>query len=250
MKALVLAGGRGRRLEGHTAERPKCMLPFAGRPLIQYSLDNCVRTRPDEIVIVVGYLAEQIVNEFGTDYQGVRIRYAIQHEQKGLVHAIETATPFLGCADFMLFLADEILCDPDHAGMLERYRAGDVFGLCGVTQPEDPEHVRATYAVLEDQDGRILRLVEKPRRAINRLQGTGNVLFSHGLLGYITATPIHALRNERELPDLIQCAIDDGLVVKSYPIGGRYINLNTPHDIARAERELAGQSVGPQGPPA
>jgi UDP-N-acetylglucosamine diphosphorylase / glucose-1-phosphate thymidylyltransferase / UDP-N-acetylgalactosamine diphosphorylase / glucosamine-1-phosphate N-acetyltransferase / galactosamine-1-phosphate N-acetyltransferase len=238
MKALILAGGRGRRLEGHTADRPKCLLPFAGQPLIQYSLDNCVRTHPDEIVLVVGYLADQIVNEYGTDYRGVRVRYAIQYEQRGLVHAIETAIPCLGDADFMLFLADEILRDPDHVGMLERYRAGEVFGLCGVTQPENPEQVRATYAVLEDQDGRILRLVEKPRRAVNRMQGTGNILFNHALLGYIASTPIHPLRNERELPDLIQCAIDDGHIVKSYPIGGRYINMNTPDDIAHAEREL------------
>lgn len=244
MKALILAGGRGKRLEGHTVDRPKCLLPFAGRPLIEYSLDSCVRTGPEEIVVVVGYLAEQIVNEYGTDYRGVRIRYAIQREQKGLVHAMETAIPFLAGADFMLFLADEILCDPDHTGMLERYNAGDVFGLCGVTKPEVPDHVRATYAVLGDQDGRILRLVEKPRRAINEVQGTGNILFRHALLGYIESTPIHPLRSERELPDLIQCAIDDGHIVKSYPVGGRYINMNTPDDIARAERELFAHATG------
>jgi NDP-sugar pyrophosphorylase family protein len=238
MKALVLAGGRGRRLEEHTAERAKCMLEFAGKPLIEYSLENCVRIAPSEIVIVVGYLAEQIVNHYGNSYRGVRVKYAIQREQRGLVHAIETASPFLDRADFMLFLADEILVDPNHVAMLDRYRAGDVFGLCGVTTPDDPEAVRATYAVLEDQDGRILRLVEKPRRAVNQLQGTGNVLFSHRILDYIQWTPIHQLRNEKELPDLIQCAIDDGLIVKSFPVGGRYINMNTPADIEHAEHAL------------
>lgn len=247
MKALVLAGGRGRRLEGHTGDQPKCLLRFADRPLIQYSLDHCVRIQPEEIVIVVGYLAEQVVNEYGTSYGGVRIRYAIQREQRGLVHAIETAAPLLDGSDFMLFLADEILLDPNHVAMLERYRAGDVFGLCGVTVAADPADVRNTYSVLEDQDGRILRLIEKPRRPVNKYQGTGNILFNRALLDYIQWTPIHQLRNEKELPDLIQCAIDDGLVVKSFLAGGRYINMNTPEDIVRAERELVGLRGGHAG---
>lgn len=246
MKALVLAGGRGRRLEGHSAERNKCMLEFAGRPLIEHSLDNAVRIAPDEIVVVVGYLAEQVINHFGTSHRGVRIRYAIQREQKGLVHAIETAAPFIGGADFMLFLADEILLEPNHAAMLERYRRDDVFGLCGITYPEDRQAVTNTYAVLEDQQGRILRLIEKPRRALNECQGTGNILFNNRILEYIERTPINQGRNERELPDLIQCAIDDGHIVRSFLIGGRYININTPDHLAEAERDfgMAGVGVG------
>lgn len=238
MKALVLAGGRGRRLEARSAERNKCMLEFAGRPLIEYSLDHCASIAPDEIVIVVGYLAEQIINHYGNAYRGIRIRYAIQREQKGLVHAIETAAPFLGQSDFMLFLADEILLEPNHAAMLERYRRGDVFGLCGVTFPADPRAVTNTYAVLEDQEGRILRLIEKPRRPLNDCQGTGNILFHHGILDYLARTPINQGRNERELPDLIQCAIDDGHIVRSFVVGGRYININTPAQVVEAETEL------------
>jgi dTDP-glucose pyrophosphorylase len=243
MKALVLAGGRGKRLEEHSAERNKCMLEFAGRPLIEHSLDNAVRIAPEEIVIVVGYLAEQVINHYGTSYRGVRIRYAIQREQHGLVHAIETAAPFLAASDFMLFLADEVLLDPNHAAMLERYQRDDVFALCGVTFPEDKQAVTNTYAVLEDQRGRILRLIEKPRRPLNECQGTGNILFNNRILEYLVRTPINQGRNERELPDLIQCAIDDGHIVQSFVIGGRYININTPAHVAEAEREL-GVRVG------
>jgi dTDP-glucose pyrophosphorylase len=244
MKALVLAGGRGRRLEGHSAECNKCMLEFAGRPLIEHSLDNAVRLVPEEIVIVVGYLAEQVINHFGTSYRGVRVRYAIQREQKGLVHAIETAAPFIGTSDFMLFLADEILLEPNHAAMLDRYNRDDVFALCGVTFPRDRDAVTNTYAVLEDQEGRILRLIEKPRRALNDCQGTGNILFHNRILEYLQRTPINQGRNERELPDLIQCAIDDGHIVRSFTIGGRYININTPDHVAEAEREFGPVGVG------
>jgi dTDP-glucose pyrophosphorylase len=238
MKALILAGGRGKRLEAHSAERNKCMIEFAGKPLIEWSFENCIRIAPDEIVIVVGYLAEQIINHYGNSYRGVRIRYAIQREQRGLVHAIETARPFLGASDFMLFLADEILLDPNHAAMVERFRRGGVFGLCGLTVAASPQAVRNTYAVFEDQGGRILRLVEKPRRAINQYQGTGNCIFSNRILEYIEWTPISQARQEKELPDLIQCAIDDGHIVQSFLVGGRYININTAEDIGLAEETV------------
>src|SRR4051812_32316863 len=133
MKTLILAGGRGKRLEAHSAERNKCMMEFAGKPLIEWSLENSAAICPDEIVIVVGYLAEQIINHYGTSYRGIRIRYSIQKEQRGLVNAIETAAPFLGSSEFMLFLADEILLDPNHAAMVARFREGGVFALCGLT---------------------------------------------------------------------------------------------------------------------
>jgi dTDP-glucose pyrophosphorylase len=77
--------------------------------------------------------------------------------------------------------------------------------------------------------------VEKPRRSINQYQGTGNIIFSNRILDYIEYTPINQARNEKELPDLIQCAIDDGHIVQSFLVGGRYININTPEDAALAE---------------
>jgi dTDP-glucose pyrophosphorylase len=244
MKALILAGGRGKRLEAHSAERNKCMIEFAGKPLIEWSLENCARISPDEIVVVVGYLAEQIINYYGNSYRGIRIRYAIQREQGGLVHAIETAAPFLSSSDFMLFLADEILLEPNHAAMVERFRQGGLFAVCGLTIATDPEAVRNTYSVFEDQAGRILRLVEKPRRAINQYQGTGNCLFSNRILAYIEYTPINQARNEKELPDLIQCAIDDGHVVQSFLVGGRYININTVEDVSLAEEAVGVRAHG------
>ena len=65
MKALVLAGGRGSRLQKLTNNKSKCMREFRGHPLIEYSLENARRAGVNEIVIVVGYKAESIINRFG-----------------------------------------------------------------------------------------------------------------------------------------------------------------------------------------
>ena len=62
MKALVLAAGRGSRLGDGTAAMNKCMLRLGGKPLVQYSLENAVRAGISEIVVVVGYRAQDIIN--------------------------------------------------------------------------------------------------------------------------------------------------------------------------------------------
>lgn len=249
MKALVLAAGRGQRLGQHTDEHTKCMLPMFGKPLIQYSLENAVRAGVSEIAVVVGYRAEEIINRFGIEFGGVRIQYVIQNEAHGLVHAIETAQPTIGNSDFMLFLADEILWAPRHAEMVAQFEREDLTVLCGVVREEDPAEIRKTYAVIEDErDQRIYRLIEKPRRPPNSIRGTGNCIFRARIFDYVPLTPINPNRHERELPDLIQCAIDDGWPVKSFDIGDGYVNINTVEDIAIAERENAGRfaDAGPR----
>ena len=238
MKALILAAGRGSRLGEHPDDGNKCMLRLFGKPLVEYSLENAVRAGVDEIVMVVGYRAEAIINAFGIEYRGTRIRYVIQQERRGLVHAIECAKESVGDNDFMLFLADEILWAPNHEAMVRTFEEDELFVICGVVHEEDAAEIQKTYAVIEDdRDRRIYRLVEKPRRPHNDVRGTGNCIFRSKIFDYIDLTPINQSRNEKELPDLIQCAIDDGLAVRAFDIGDVYVNINTPEDIERAELE-------------
>lgn len=239
MKALVLAGGRGSRLEGITHAKNKCMCEFAGRPLIEHSLDNACQAGVDEIVIVVSYRAESIINYYGNRYGSTPIKYVIQWERKGLVHAIETSRETLDGADFILFLADEVLFGPRHAEMLRAFREQRTFALCGTVLVSDRSLISKTYNVIyNDQDGQIFRLIEKPRKALNDMMGTGNCVFQNGIFDYIPYTPINQQRGEKELPDLIQAAIDDGQIVRLFEIGGRYVNVNTTDDIERLEHEF------------
>jgi dTDP-glucose pyrophosphorylase len=218
------------------------MLRLFGRPLIEYSLENAVRAGANEIVVVVSYRAEQIINAFGIGYGGVRVQYVLQEEPQGLVHAIECSEAAIGGEDFMLFLADEILWAPRHAEMVQKFERDALSVICGVVHEPDPDEIRKTYAVIEDdRDQRIYRLIEKPRNPPNSIRGTGNCIFRSGIFAYVPLVPINQNRQERELPDLIQCAIDDGLPVKSFDIGEGYVNINTPEDIAIAERVWAGR---------
>jgi NDP-sugar pyrophosphorylase family protein len=238
LKALILAGGRGKRLKEFTEDYNKAMLKFGDKHLIEYSLDNALRLGVQEIVIVVGYMAEQIINAFGINYQGVPVKYVIQREQKGVVHAMECGRAAIGRADFILLLADEFFINPEHTAFLRFFREKQVFAACGVVRVDDLSRIGKTYAVLADaQSQRIFRLVEKPKNPMNNIMGTGNILFANGIFDYIPMTPINQQRQEKELPDLIQCAIDDGKPVLYSPVAATYVNVNTPEDILILKEE-------------
>lgn len=238
MKALILAGGRGSRIDSLSAARNKCMIQVNNRPVLEFSLNAAAATQVDSIVMVVGYRAEEIINHYGTQFGGKRISYVIQWEQKGLVHAIECARETLDGHDFMLLLGDEILLNPRHQAMLDKFDEEDVFALCGILRVEDRSLIQRTYTLIQDDQGQLFRLVEKPRHPLNDLMGTGDCVFKNGIYDYIAHTPLHHSRQEKELPDLIQCAIDDGMRVKSFMICDKYANLNTLDDVGHAESFL------------
>ncbi len=240
MKALILAGGRGKRLGNVTEGLNKCMLEIQSRPLIEYSL-MCVAQIPviREVVIVVGYRPQDIRGKFGSAYRGKDILYVSQDEQHGLVHAIECARPALGSDDFMLMLGDELMINPRHKEFIAEFQRGGMFALCGVVKVEDRSLIKRTYSIVQLPEGRISRLVEKPNHPTNDIMGTGNCIFKNRILDYISHTPINQNRNEKELPDLIQCAIDDGHDVRSFFICREYVNVNSPEELDKTQSYFA-----------
>lgn len=240
MKALILAGGRGKRLKDLTEDTNKCLLNIGGKPTIEYNLDRAADIEDvNEIIIVVGHRAEDIINRYGTNYRGKKIRYVLQSEQRGLVHAIECSKDAIGTDDFFLLLGDEVMTNSKHIDMIKKFKDEELFAVCGMMNQEDKNKIGRTYTVITDNDDRIYRLIEKPKKALNNSQGTGHCIFKNEILSFIERTPIHPERGERELPDLIQCAIDDGQMVKTFIICDKYTNINSEEDLNEA-KSMAG----------
>ncbi len=239
MKALILAGGRGARLGDISNDKNKCMININGKPLIEYSLECASRTSISEVVIVVGHKAEEIINAYGNRYNDKSIKYVIQPEQMGLVHAIECAKKTIGKEDFMLMLGDELMVNPQHQEMVKAFEKRKLFGICGVVFVEDTDLIKRTYSVIQADTNRIYRLIEKPSKPMNNIMGTGNCIFRNEILSYIDQTPINQKRRQKELPDLIQCAIDEGNVVESFEVCEHYVNVNVPEEIQKAQSYFA-----------
>lgn len=112
MKAMILAAGRGERMRPLTDATPKPLLPVAGKPLIQYHIENLVTAGFNEIVINLAHLGHQIEAFFGNGQTlGADIVYSHEGE-KGLETAggILNALPLLGVEPFLVVNGD-IACD-------------------------------------------------------------------------------------------------------------------------------------------
>ncbi len=231
MKALILAGGRGSRLSEFTKDKNKSMISLFEKPIIEYNLEHAVEAEATEIIILIGYKGEEIKKQFGNEYKGIPIKYAVQKEQRGLVHAIECARKEIGDSDFFLMLADEIMPKARIKEMIRKFRKEELFAICGIVHEEEKASIGKTYSAMTNEKGRAFRLIEKPKVAINRIKGTGHCVLKNEILEYIERTPINANRGEKELVDLIQVAIDDGKKVYIYEINKEgYVNINTKED--------------------
>lgn len=236
MKALILAGGRGSRLNEFTKNMNKSMIKLFEKPLIEYNLNHAVESGVSEIVIVVGYKKEEIINYIGKDYRGIPVNYTIQKEQKGLVNAIECAREKLGNSDFILMLGDEIIPEAKMKEMIKKFKDEELFAVCGVVNEKDKFSVGKTYSAMINERGRVFRLIEKPKVMIYDIKGTGHCVLKNEILDYIERTPISANRGEKELVDLIQVAIDDGKKVYVQRISKNgYVNINTKEDFELAK---------------
>lgn len=224
MKAVILAGGRGERLN-NTGN--KCMLSFRNKPILERSLFNAVSVGVDGIILLVGYKADTIINHYGNKYKNTPITYAFQHEPKGIVDAIQCCMEYIRKDDFLLMLGDELILHPKHIEMREYFEKNKCFGLCGVVSVKDESRIQKTYTILTSEDN-IYRLIEKPNHIFNDYMGTGNCFFKNKILDYIEITPINKRRGreEKELVDLVQCAIDEGKRIDWFVIGDDYENVN------------------------
>lgn len=94
MQAVILAAGKGLRLRPFTDNHPKPLIPIADKPLLEHTLEAL----PDsitEIIIVIGYLAEQIQDALGYEWNGKPVRYVVQTELKGTGDALYRAKNLL-----------------------------------------------------------------------------------------------------------------------------------------------------------
>ena len=83
MKAVVLAAGEGTRLRPMTEDKPKGMVEVDGKPILTYCFEQLVELGADGLVMVVGYLKEEIIEYYGDEFEGTPITYTTNASRKG-----------------------------------------------------------------------------------------------------------------------------------------------------------------------
>lgn len=110
-QAIILAAGLGERMQPLTFATPKPLVNFDGKPLIEHAFD----VLPDsvtEVIVIIGYLGEQIKKHLGNNFKGRNIIYISQIEQKGTFNALKLAKPYLH-GDFLVLFSDDIFLKED-----------------------------------------------------------------------------------------------------------------------------------------
>ena len=150
MKAIIPVAGHGTRLEPHTHKLQKCLLPVAGKPVLEHILDRIVQAGVTDIGLIIGRLGGQ-VKDFCLSYNKANFSFFEQSEQKGLGHAIyqgleKSDTPVL------IVLGDAIL-ELNYKQFINSKNS-----TIGVTPVPDPER----FGIVELNDNQIVKFLEKP----------------------------------------------------------------------------------------
>jgi NDP-mannose synthase len=233
MKAVVLAGGRGRRLEPYTSVLPKPLMPLGDKAILEITIDRLVASGITDITLCVGYLAHLIRAVFDGRPRGATLRY-VEEET-----ALGTAAP-LGLVDGLdetfLSLNGDLLTDLDFRALEEHHRrSGNVITIATHHRTQ-----KLDYGVLHLDGGDSPRLVsydEKPELPL--LVSMGIYVMEPAVLEHIPADSYF------DFPDLVRRLLDLQLPVGAYVYDGLWLDIGRREDY-----ELALESWPHGGEPA
>jgi len=231
MQLVLLAAGKGSRLNMPVTN--KCFVKVRDKCLLDHNLEMFLTLEINEIIIIVGYNAKYIKEYIGGFYHKIPVIYVMQKQLLGIAHALKIATDYIH-DNFIMCLSDELFINPAINEMNYFFKNNTCDCLCGaVTDTE--ENIKKAYTMDLTKDRTILQLIEKPETAFNQWKGTGCCFMQKSMLSILKELLPNTKRNEYEMGNWIQLAIDRGLKCKMYPIADANFNINTPNDLTIAE---------------
>ncbi|MCD6563453.1 MAG: nucleotidyltransferase family protein [Thermoproteales archaeon] len=155
MKAVILAGGQGKRLRPLTDDRPKPLIPILNRPIIEWQILWLKKHGINEFLICTGYLKEKIMNTLGNGKRlGARIAYLVEEEPLGTGGAVKNAEPFLRNEEGFLLLNGDIITNLDPTRLYDIQGYSVNIALVKMPSP---------YGIVKIDDSKVVEFLEKPQ---------------------------------------------------------------------------------------
>lgn len=225
-EAIVLAGGLGTRMQGVLHDVPKCMALVKGVPFLTYVLLYLEKQSISKVILSVGYLKDQIINNYGSNFKSMVIEYAVETEPLGTGGAVKNAFD---------------LCSLDECFVIN----GDTYFVPDLVEMENlHQHMNSTVTiatkhvdnsgryglVLTDQNGRITEFREKdPVSGNGWINGGIYLINKHSLAG----KPMKFSLEKDFLA--ISCA---AIPMFSYQTEAFFLDMGIPEDYTRAQTLL------------
>ncbi len=231
MKVIIPAAGIGKRLRPHTYSAPKALLHVAGKPMLGHILDIVRGLKPSEVILVVGFLGEQIVRYVSRNYK-FKCKFIRQEELKGLGYALSMAVPEMDDREPVLIILGDTIFEADLLPVI-----GGKYDALGVKRVEDPRR----FGIVEMKGSFVKKLVEKPERPSSNLAVVGvyfirnTGLFKQSLNRIVAQRII--TKNEYQLTDALQWMIDQKARFRTFNVTGWY-DCGKPETLLQTNREL------------
>ncbi len=224
MKVIIPVAGAGMRLRPHTYTQPKPLMPVAGKPIICFIVDKLREAGIQDFVFVLGYLGEKIRNFIVDTYPDLKVEFVYQEHREGSAHAIVTARESIEDEDEIFIAFGDTIFDVDLSQMINCPHS--CLGVKKVADPRD-------FGVAEfGEDGKVQRLVEKPRipksnMAIVGLYKIKEVPALLSAIDYLIENDIRTV-GEFQLTDALQYMLEQGVYFQT-------LTVNNWFDCGRKE---------------
>jgi len=212
LKVVIPMAGLGTRLRPHTWSKPKQLISVAGKTVLDHVLGS-LGSLPDpsdiELVCIVGYLGEQIEEYIQEHYPDLRSYYIVQEDPRGQSHAVKFAQEYLDGPLLIVFADTLIFSD------LSFLKGNPAEAIAWVKAVPDP---RRFGVAVQDEDGWVAHLIEKPQELHNNLAVVGFYYFKEGR-DLVSAIDEQMARNlqikgEFYLVDAINIMLERGLKMR------------------------------------
>jgi NDP-mannose synthase len=225
--AIVLAGGRGSRLNPHTVASPKPLISLGGLTILEVIIRQLRSFGVSRVTLCVSFLADMIINECGDGRRfGVEMDYCVDAEPRGTAGPLASVPAWTGPAVVM------------NADILTRLNFADLFAShvrtsALLTVAAHVQELPVDYGVLHVASGEVIALVEKPKLELS--VSAGIYVASPQVKQYLPAG------RQFGMNDLVQELLRHGMAVRAYGFSEEWYDIGTPERLADARQSFAAE---------
>ena len=230
IKAVLLCAGLGSRLRPITDSTPKCLVPVAGRPLMDYWFDNLNEAGIEEVIVNTHWLPE-VVEEYLESRRGLmpHITTLFEPVLLGSAGTLAACAEWASDADLVVSLYGDLLVSQKISSIIDFHRSHEYPFTLSVSHADEPW--RRGIATVDDS-GLVTGFIEKPSNPTSDLAAAGMYVMSPEILQEMVQ-----LRDERGLPldlggDVIPRLINR---MKAYYAEGEILDIGTLEAYSEAQ---------------